>query len=70
MTKSLFDLMKKKGTKSSSTPSGKEKVICTVVISCFEPSEDGHMQVEMTYEGDKVLASYLVKSAQGMLEKD
>lgn len=41
---------------------------CYVLITCGRPSSDGHMQVEMTYEGDKVLASYLLESALGLME--
>jgi hypothetical protein len=37
---------------------------CYVLITCGEPSEDGKMQVEMTYEGDACLAAYLIESAQ------
>lgn len=42
---------------------GKDNV-CYVLITCAESSEDGDMQVEMSYEGDAVLASYLVHGAQ------
>ncbi|PCI92982.1 hypothetical protein COB11_06160 [Candidatus Aerophobetes bacterium] len=45
-----------------------DKHACYVLITCGEPSADGNMQVEMTYEGDRVLASYLIESAQGLLE--
>ncbi|MBJ7449336.1 MAG: hypothetical protein JHC93_03130 [Parachlamydiales bacterium] len=38
---------------------------CYVLITCDEPSEDGKMQVEMTYEGDPCLAAYLIESAHG-----
>ncbi len=41
---------------------------CYVLITCGEPSEDGKMQVEMTYEGDEVLAAYLIESARGFIE--
>ena len=41
---------------------------CYVLISCSEPHEDGKMQVEMSYEGERVLASYLVKTALKILE--
>ena len=41
---------------------------CYILITCGEPSEDGKMQVEMTYEGDALLAAYLLESAQGMIE--
>ncbi len=41
---------------------------CYVLITCGEPSEDGKMQVEMTYEGDECLAAYLIESAQGFID--
>lgn len=41
---------------------------CYVLITCGQPSEDGKMQVEMTYEGDASLAAYLIESAQGLLD--
>jgi len=41
---------------------------CYVLISCNEPQKDGKMQVEMSYEGDRGLASYLVKTALKILE--
>ena len=41
---------------------------CYVLITCGQPSEDGKMQVEMTYEGDVSLAAYLIESAQGLLD--
>jgi hypothetical protein len=45
-----------------------EDFACRVVITCKPPTPDGEMQVEMNYEGEKVLASYLLHSAQQMLE--
>ncbi len=42
---------------------------CYVLITCGEPSEDGKMQVEMTYEGDACLAAYLIESAQGFINE-
>lgn len=47
-----------------------EKPVCYVLITCGAPGANGEMQVEMTYEGDKVLASYLVESAQSLLEAE
>lgn len=41
-----------------------KKHVCYVLITCAEPSEDGKMEVEMTYEGDAVLASYILQGAQ------
>lgn len=34
----------------------------------MEPSENGQIQVEMTCEGDELLASYLLESAQSILD--
>ncbi len=45
-----------------------EKNACYVLITCGEPSADGKMEVEMTYEGDEILAAYLIESAQGLIE--
>ena len=42
--------------------------VCYVLITCSEPERDGKMQVEMAYEGDQVLASYLVRTALKILE--
>lgn len=41
---------------------------CYVLITCGAPSKDGKMQVEMTYQGDPVLAAYLVESAQQFID--
>ena len=46
-----------------------ENNACYVIITCGEPSEDGKMEVEMTYEGDEVLAAYLIESAQGFIDQ-
>jgi len=40
---------------------------CYVLITCGVPAEDGKMQVEMTYEGDRSLAAFLIESAQGII---
>ena len=45
-----------------------KKNACTIYISCNEPSEDGKMHVEMTCEGDEILAAYLLESAQSILD--
>jgi len=41
---------------------------CYVLITCEEPTEDGDMQVQMTYEGDANLASYLLQGAQSLID--
>ena len=44
------------------------RTICYVLLTCTEAGSDGNMEVEMKYEGEKWLASYLIQSAQGILE--
>ncbi|NGX38450.1 MAG: hypothetical protein K1000chlam2_01624 [Chlamydiae bacterium] len=44
-----------------------KKSACKICISCNEPNEDGKMHVEMTYEGDEILAAYLLENAQSIL---
>ena len=46
----------------------RKKSACTIFISCEEPSEDGKMEVEMTCEGDRVLAAYILENAQAILD--
>ncbi|MCP5509098.1 MAG: hypothetical protein H7A39_01620 [Chlamydiales bacterium] len=41
-----------------------------VLITCCQPDAKGEMQVEMTYEGDKVLASYLLESAKSVFDEE
>lgn len=43
---------------------------CYVLITCDEATKDGRMQVEMTYEGDPVLAAYLLQEAQSFIHAD
>lgn len=42
---------------------------CYVLITCNEPTDDGDMQVEMTYEGDATLAAYLLEGAQSIIDQ-
>jgi len=46
------------------------KHLCYVLITCDEPTEDGHMNVEMAYDGDPVLAAYLLQGAQAYFEEN
>ena len=43
---------------------------CYVLITCGEPSQDGQMVVKMTYEGDPILAAYLVESASAIIDRE
>lgn len=43
---------------------------CYVLITCGQPTEDGQMQVEMTYQGDATLAAYLLQGAQMVIDQE
>lgn len=45
-----------------------ERNACFVLITCGEPTTEGKMEVELTYEGDDSLAAYLIESAHGLIE--
>ena len=45
-----------------------ENNACYVLITCKAPTLDGKMDVEMFYEGDEMLASYLVDNAQQVFD--
>jgi membrane-bound inhibitor of C-type lysozyme len=42
---------------------------CYVLITCSEPSKEGHMEVEMNYEGDESLAAFLVDNASQVFDE-
>lgn len=46
-----------------------EDNVCYVLITCAVPADDGNMEVEMTYEGDAALASYLIEGAQTFMNE-
>ncbi len=46
----------------------RKKASCYVLITCGEPNAEGKMDVEMTYEGEPVLAAYLLENAQSILD--
>ena len=41
-----------------------------IMITCAPPSEDGKIQVEMTYEGDPFVVLYILKKAQEQFEQN
>lgn len=43
---------------------------CYVLITCDEPTDDGNMQVKMTYEGEAPLVSYLLQGAQSIFDTE
>ncbi len=60
--------MRLKIAKGETTPI-KNNVACSIQISCTHVDEDGHMQVEMNYEGDACLAAYLLEGAQQIISE-
>lgn len=40
---------------------------CYILITCDAPTEDGEMQVHLTYEGDPKVATYLLEGAQSVI---
>lgn len=74
MSRYLPDHYKVADTQKGKVPSRVKRAfgsrkICYVLISCEEPNSRGEMEVEMTYDGDHYLASYLVQSAMQLLEE-
>lgn len=47
-----------------------KKHVCYVLITCDAASDNGEMQVEMTYEGDADLAVYLLQGAQDFIDDE
>lgn len=47
-----------------------EESICHILVTCHSPSKDGKMHVEMTYQGDPSLVSYLLQNAQNLIDQE
>lgn len=47
---------------------GDEDLACYVLVSCGKPTPSGEMPVQCTFEGDTLLAAYLLEKAQAYLE--
>lgn len=60
----------KKWRSKSADKQDPEGCAAYVLITCAQPDAKGEMQVEMTYDGDKTLASYLLASAQGVIDDE
>lgn len=67
----LWDRVKSKfSSKPKNIKAPPKNCNCYVLITCTEPSKEGDMEVEMTYEGDESLVSYLVENAQVFFKKE
>ena len=75
MRKLINCLLRKPQWTRGKVPNNLKKVLqkdnaCYILITCGKPSKDGNMQVEMSYEGDAFLASYLIEGAQSVIDDD
>ncbi len=41
---------------------------CYVLLTCDEADENGKLNVDLAYEGDPVLAAYLLEGAQSFID--
>lgn len=46
------------------------KCVCSIQVTCWQKEDEQKMEVEMAYEGDATLASYLLLTAQEKLEEE
>jgi hypothetical protein len=60
----------KKEVRSFLKKKSDSKTVCYVLITCTEASSNGKMDVEMKYEGDKYLASYMLETALKIMERE
>ena|GEM_PF-2446789 len=44
--------------------------LCYVLLTCDKSKGDGQMEVDMSYEGDPMLASFLLNGAQAIINHD
>lgn len=45
-----------------------EKQLSYVLITCTSPTNEGKMDIELDYQGDQDLLSYLIDSAKNIIE--
>ena len=64
--------MKEKTPKREKVVQNDENIdhACYVLITCDKPNKDGSMNVNMTYKGDPLLASYLLRDAQCKMDEN
>lgn len=63
MGKTIFKMQTKNSMLSKIKKELSEQYSCYVLITCSDPSKDGAMEVEMNYEGDDMLAAFLLENA-------
>jgi hypothetical protein len=65
----VIELQERNAVSIAPKASDKQKRGCSVTITCGHPSEEGKMDVEFTYDGDKVLVMYLLETAQDFMHE-
>jgi len=63
LDKNKIEKAKKKYTLKNIKEYLADNNLCYVLLTCSTPSEEGNMRVEMAYEGEEEIASYLIESA-------
>jgi hypothetical protein len=47
----------------------KGKTLCYVLITCEKPKDDGTIEVELEFDGDRWLAAYILKKANALFDE-
>ncbi len=63
MSKAIFKMQSKNAALSKIKKELSGRYACYVLITCSDPAGDGKMEVEMNYEGDEMLAAFLLENA-------
>lgn len=62
-------MKRSKGKRKNVQDQLSEDYACYVLVTCDAPEENGNMDVEVTYQGPPILASYLLEGAQSYLDQ-
>lgn len=46
-----------------------DRCACCVLITCSEPTSEGKMEVEMSFEGEESLAAFLIENASQVFDE-
>ena len=63
MGKTIFKMQTKNSMLGKIKKELSGQYACYVLITCSDPSKNGNMEVEMSYEGDEMLAAFLLENA-------
>jgi hypothetical protein len=60
----------KKDVKSILRRKKRGKILCYVLITCEKPKDDGTIEMEIDYDGQRWLAAYMLKNARSVFGED